>query len=146
MKFDLSKKAQFRLLKLAEHMRSLPPKAARHFDMENWMRHLSEDGHKHVATDEDVKLDDLLECGTTACALGWATTSPYFRRIGLKLVAGDGPFAKVRLGRTSRAAYDVFELAMKVFDLNLPEAHYFFRDINARTPKQWARQVEKRIA
>lgn len=62
----LEKVGKRRLLKLAEFLDTLPP--AR-FDMGSW------------APDKGT----LADCDTTACALGWATTIPGFRRAGLKM-------------------------------------------------------------
>jgi hypothetical protein len=58
-----------RLLKLAAFLRTLP---AKRFNFGHWVG-------------EDWRGDDDLSCGTTACALGWATTIPAFRRLGLRM-------------------------------------------------------------
>src|ERR1700677_2224498 len=59
-----------RLLKLADFLDKLPPKR---FDYGAF-----------VGNDWKGKSD--LSCGTTACALGWATTDKNLRKCGLKLV------------------------------------------------------------
>jgi hypothetical protein len=56
-----------RLLRLAAFLDKLP---AKRFDYNHW-----------VGLDWEGKPD--LSCGTTACALGWATTMPFFRKLGL---------------------------------------------------------------
>lgn len=58
-----------RLLKLASFLDTLPPER---FDIQHWVRY-----------DWGGKPD--LSCGTSACALGWATTIPEFREAGLRL-------------------------------------------------------------
>lgn len=58
-----------RLLKLAAFLRTLP---RRRFDYTNW-----------VGIDWKGAKD--FSCGTTACALGWATTMPAFQRLGLRM-------------------------------------------------------------
>lgn len=57
-----------RLLKLARFLERLPPKRFNY--------------NTYVGADwkGDAKL-----CGTTACAIGWATTIPEFRKLGLRL-------------------------------------------------------------
>lgn len=59
-----------RLLKLADFLSTLP---RRRFDFRTWVG-------------ESWKGKKDLSCGTTACALGWATTIPSLRRAGLRLV------------------------------------------------------------
>lgn len=58
-----------RLLRLAELLEKLPP---HRFDFGHW-----------AGTDWEGAAN--LSCGTTACALGWATSIPAFRRLGLHL-------------------------------------------------------------
>jgi len=69
-----------RLLRLARLLRT--KKVQRRFDFRFWVG-----GNWKGAWD--------LSCGTTACALGWATTDPYFRRLGLRLTRD---FEVTRLG------------------------------------------------
>ena len=145
MKFNLTKKAEFRLRKLAQHMRSLPPEAAEHFHMEDWFRHSSLDGHRHVKPGKVIEASDMTTCGTRACAIGWATTSPYFRKLGLRLVATNAAWGAVRYGRRKAEEYDVFDIVEDVFDMSRDESTYFFRDIGARTPKEWASRVERAL-
>lgn len=59
-----------RLLKLADFLDQLPEER---FYYARW-----------VGSDWEGKAN--LSCGTTACALGWATTIPAFRRLGLRLI------------------------------------------------------------
>ncbi len=59
-----------RLLVLADFLDTIPLKR---FDYETW-----------AGASWKGKKD--LSCGTTACALGWATTIPAFKKLGLKLV------------------------------------------------------------
>lgn len=60
-----------RLLKLADFLDNLLDEQ---FSFDRW-----------VGNDWDQKAN--LSCGTSACALGWATTIPLFRKLGLRLVA-----------------------------------------------------------
>lgn len=59
-----------RLLKLARFLDTLPPER---FYFGRWA--------------SAVCIDD---CGTTACAMGWATTIPAFRKLGLRLFNNNG--------------------------------------------------------
>jgi hypothetical protein len=59
-----------RLLELAKFLRKLPKKR---FDYTTW-----------VGENWEGKKD--LSCGTTACALGWATAIPSLRKAGLRMV------------------------------------------------------------
>lgn len=59
-----------RLLKLADLLDTLPPNR---FDYNEWVG-------------KNWKGNPDLSCGTTACALGWATTIPEFRELGLRLI------------------------------------------------------------
>ena len=89
-----------RLLKLADFLDALPPKR---FHYNHW-----------VGDDWGGAAD--FSCGTTACALGWATTMPEFRELGLRMGrCGCTPNCKVpsvQLGNLSDlgAAQDLFGL------------------------------------
>ena len=71
-----------RLRKLISFMEKLPPEKAEHFNMRGWVRH-DDTTHKHKAKYVTQRL--LNTCGTTACALGWATVIPEFQRAGLRM-------------------------------------------------------------
>lgn len=58
------------LLRLAKFLDTVPKSV---FDFATWVNVSAWDGKPG------------LSCGTTACALGWATTIPQFRRRGLKM-------------------------------------------------------------
>lgn len=62
-----------RLLRLAAFLDNLPPER---FNFSH-----------SVGDDWQGKPD--LSCGTTACGIGWASTMPEFRKLGLRLRAGD---------------------------------------------------------
>lgn len=61
-----------RLMILAEFLYALPPGR---FDLRSWA---GSDDHPYMGRKD-------LSCGTTACALGWATTLPFVRRLGITL-------------------------------------------------------------
>lgn len=98
-----------RLLKLADFLDALPPER---FDFGVW-------------AGDDWKGAPDLSCGTTACALGWATTIPEFARLGLRLVKGRGRAHYVTIGRDHKedASYSA---AYKVFGVTTEEFEYLF--------------------
>lgn len=91
----LSMLARKRLATLINYMRTLPASADRHFDMSTWfnrnLNSLKRGAPQMIKIPEDGLVKDavLNICGTSACALGWATTIPAFSRAGLKLVYDD---------------------------------------------------------
>lgn len=147
-----------RLLKLAEFLKTVP---AKRFDYNSWVG-------------EDWKGSPDLSCGTTACALGWATQVPAFKRAGLYLhvdkdavreledqeraiargeqvfypLAGLGTSANVRM-KGSRE-YDAFALAANFFAISESDANYLFSPADdgsesKATPKQVARKITKYV-
>ena len=98
-----------RLLKLADFLQKLPRKR---FDYQSW-----------VGDDWQGKAD--LSCGTTACALGWATTIPSLRKAGLRLYKrddGSGTYVTLK-DRTSRGSEAA---GAEVFGITVGEAAYLF--------------------
>src|SRR5688572_7294928 len=80
-----------RLLRLAELLEALPRKR---FNFTSWVG-------------DDWRGASDLSCGTTACALGWATTIPSLRRAGLRMARADGGVGFVRMaGDTSSSPQD----------------------------------------
>lgn len=67
---DLDHTFKSRLLRLADFLDTLDP--AR-FNFDRWVG-------------PDWQGRDDLSCGTTACGLGWATTIPEFRELGLRMM------------------------------------------------------------
>ena len=61
-----------RLQQLAKLLRRVPPSK---FDMGHWVHGLP--------PDMDPALEEI--CGTAACALGWATTLPFAKKLGAEL-------------------------------------------------------------
>lgn len=97
-----------RLLKLADFLDTVPPARFR-FDV--WA---------HNKKGEEIKIG---ECGTTACAVGWATTIPEFAAAGLHLRIG-GDF-----GPTATPEFDgseSIEAVMRFFDLSMHDAERLF--------------------
>lgn len=115
-----------RLNHLIRYMKKLSPEATEHFDMQLWINHPK-------ALKDNFTRKNLMSCGTTACALGWAASLPSFKKAGLKLNA------QAR-GYTNLAHAEVF------FGLNKREAMALFAMYNVRSPAEWARVAEEKIA
>jgi hypothetical protein len=100
------------LLKLADLLESLPPER---FDYCMW-------------AGSDWSPESGLSCGTTACALGWATTIP---ELGLELRRGE--VLNCYVSRVGQVAHHPasegphsLECAADVFDVSLEEATFLF--------------------
>lgn len=98
-----------RLIKLAVFLEKLPPKR---FDYGVW-------------AGNNWKGKPDLSCGTTACALGWATTIPEFKKLGLRLRRDQYNDVEVVLGTRSAIRIDT-EAAQRVFNLTATEASALF--------------------
>jgi hypothetical protein len=140
-----------RLLRLATFLEKLPRKR---FKYTHW-----------VGDDWGGAAD--LNCGTTACALGWATTIPSLRRAGLRLVqdtdiqfSGCGYVTLARPTKGVRAAiarddFPSLAAAAHVFEITEEEAKLLFIPWSCllpeassaprydATPKQVARHIRK---
>lgn len=125
-----------RLLKLASFLKKLPRER---FDYSCWVR-----------TNWKGKPD--FSCGTKACAMGWATTIPAFRRLGLYMYyLGEDAGGRIRLKRKGqRDIYGGFDSAGALFHLNNDDAVFLFSATTTNefkaTPKQVARKLEKFVA
>lgn len=103
-----------RLLALATLLEKLPRKR---FNYASW-----------VGGTWDGK-SDLTACGTTACALGWATTMPCLRREGVILRQNAWGYACVTTRNRpsiSRPCEESLRTASKVFAITLDEAEHMF--------------------
>lgn len=100
-----------RLSRLADFLDTLPPER---FDFGTW------------ASDADIN-----QCGTTACALGWATTIPEFQALGLQLRPVEDPIIKCFVALESWVDdSNTFAASIaacgSVFGLTSKEAQYLF--------------------
>jgi hypothetical protein len=134
----LSKVAVRRLTKLADFMEKLPASANKHFHMGSYVDHNGE-GHKHKIP-TTPKPADLLSCGTTACAAGWAACVPAFKKAGY------------RMRTTKYGSYPCFKRDAETsalssfFDLDEYDVLTLFGGMNDdRTPKQWAKRCRQYI-
>lgn len=107
-----------RLIKLAEHLETKVP--ANRFDMGRW-------GMLALGA------TSLVECDSAACALGWATTVPEFRKEGLKLASG-----MVFLGNLTG-----YEAASALFGITESQASALFHGLNREheEPKDVAERI-----
>lgn len=123
-----------RLLKLAEFLRTVPRKR---FDYRTWVG-------------DDWKGAQDLSCGTTACALGWATTMPEFRRLGLRLFKSSySNTGYVGMDGEAEDTIDPSGAAEQIFGLDSTAVGYLFapgRGESRATPKRVAKKIEKFVA
>jgi hypothetical protein len=97
-----------RLLKLAKFLETKVPKGRFNYDI--------------VFSNYSVKLKGGPECGTAACAMGWACSIPEFRKLGLK-PAKELPIFQLRWkGRDESFNY----VATKLFGISYQDADNLF--------------------
>ena len=86
-----------------------------------------------------------LSCGTTACALGWATTIPELRDAGLRLFLFTAtPVKDLAYPCLYLDGTKIFEAACKVFGITMNEANFLFNpsDQDSETPSPDASAAE----
>ena len=100
-----------RLLALAKFLDELDPKR---FDYEVWVTY-------NGKMDWADGMKAFEDCGTTACALGWACTMPKFRKLGLSMESGVPKLTGV---------VGAFPAARELFGLTYNESYYLFKPRN----------------
>jgi hypothetical protein len=135
--------AYARLRKLIELMETLPREADKHFGMEFWYDHKGK--HKHGLLQGDVlKKDHLLRCGTKACAAGWASTMPYFRKLGLTSVWDGAEGADLAFDGV--VPDDAYGSLAGLLEIDRRNAVILFGPEGMdETPKQWAKRARNCI-
>jgi hypothetical protein len=128
-----------RLLKLADFLETVPRK---HFNYNRW-----------VGDGWDGESTDLVSCGTTACALGWAATMPAFRRLGLRLYRDpegmDGVCLKAAGDPYNGSPIYAADAAEEIFAVQGNEFDYLFTPSEGEedaTPKQVAKKIRRFVA
>lgn len=127
-----------RLLRLAKFLRRLAP---RRFNFAQWIDRNSWKG----------KAD--LSCGTSACAVGWATTIPQFRRLGLRFRVRDtiwGSRGDLVLIRNKHVIENsVAAIVRRVFGPEAVRSRLFWPDENPEcldddaSPREVAAMIER---
>jgi hypothetical protein len=139
----LSKLAVRRLTKLADFMAKLPAPKAQHFDMYEWFTHNRSHvigGEHGISSAKDIKEETILKCGMAACAFGWATMVPSFRKAGLTVSMENN------IAYPTFRGHLAFEAAKDFFDIEHSEVHTLFGlDGGDKTPKQWAKRCREFI-
>ena len=102
------------------------------FNLETWRR----GEYVHVITDEVL----LHDCGTTACAVGWACSLPEFRELGLGFHEYYPTLETDDLGRLH--TWDAVE---RFFDLDSAESSYLFIYTQYSSTNSAPRDVADRI-
>jgi hypothetical protein len=119
-----SKISDQRLLLLAAKLRTVPRKR---FDMGTF--------NGYGLFKEDA-------CGTVACAAGWATTIPAFRKVGLRF--GGAPDCALIVFRGHERNGGTYVALSAFFEIALDETFVLFSpDEGHETPKQVARNIER---
>lgn len=139
---EMDKRTTIRRLEtLATFLETKVPR--KHFDMGSWVQHTSPAGDRTFVL---PKGEGLTDCGAAACAFGWATTIPAFKRAGLRLKVSrrfnetDVTFGKARDFLAAQRFFGITEVeAERLFH---PWA-YANRDT---TPKQVAKRIRKFVA
>lgn len=144
----LSKLAVRRLTKLADYIMTVPRE---HFDMGAWVQKYDADVglipfHSDVVT---------ATCGTSACAIGWATAIPAFKKAGLRayvipekrdlVIICDRKPKNAEL-KAYRSNENSAAAAARFFNISFEDAEYLFwskDSMGIESPKQWSRMCRK---
>jgi hypothetical protein len=149
-----SRRSTLILLHIARFMRRLPRDADEHFVMESWFEHNGsqhlEGGLLHGKPVENLTSKDLLNCGTTACAAGWAASMPAIKALGFCLRPGavliGESSGSVQIAYAGKIEWD----AIEAFFGDVPEDDLdrLFMDVAdcASTPADWADLAEELVA
>jgi hypothetical protein len=116
-----------RLTLLANVLESLDGFISPHFTMLGW----STVGDNNATTPKEV-----VDCGSAACAAGYAATIPQFRREGFKLERGLPTFGR----------YTGFAACERFFGLNSRQANRVFGGDEARTLEREVQVIRNFVA
>lgn len=120
-----------RLLTLARFLETKVP--ADKFNMGHWMM---------VQNGETLSCQKAGDCGTAACAIGWAATIPAFAEAGLKIRPA---WRFSSYGVVAFAGEIEFEAVAAFFDISEPEAEHLFYAPNYRVKTIKPQHVAARI-
>lgn len=106
------------------------------FDMSSWMS-ISEEPQYWVPPPKVTEIchqesevdTESLSCGSAGCALGWATTIPYFRQLGLRLIRNysENYCSIVLIDEKTRETKAVnFDVPKILFGMHLMDINYIF--------------------
>ena len=129
-----------RLQTLAAFLRTVPQE---HFDLHSWR---SSEGYEY-ASDDDLT---TLQCGTTACAVGWACSLPEFQAQGLAWGTDSLSYTGYPVYKFSEGGdAEGWEAVEEFFDISYSTAEHLFAsdeyEDNA-TAVQVADRIEEVIA
>lgn len=117
-----------RILKLADFVEKIPPKK---FDFRTYVGH-------------DWRGAKDLSCGTTACALGWATAMPLFRKLGLRLVKTKDIAERIKLGKghPESKSEELFGISGSTYYMLFIPSDWSEGCLShGATPKEWAKHA-----
>ena len=127
-----------RLLKLADLLiEDARNKKGIKFDMGTWGR---------------AQEDDVMSCGTTACAMGLAAISEKFKRAGLVYKNRNGAIIIGIKSKSGRITWGGFTAAQRLFGITESEADWLFTDSDyeeyhgAPLEREVARRIRRVVA
>lgn len=144
-KIKISAVSRRRLTVLAEFLDKLPEEV---FHISQWIEErklngigIRVDSKGNLGT--GITVDEMNECGTTACALGWACTILSFKKAGLKLYMGNGI---PHYGQDS-----AYGAAMSFFHISAQMSHILFSptyycEEQAKDAKAVSRRIRECLA
>jgi len=136
----LTLRAMVLLHELIAYMRKQAPETHKHFNMGAFLDHRG--WHEIAREGTRITRTHVMDCGTSACALGFAAVKPKFQELGLEMRWEDSSYQFRVKGR----GYSPFEAAKKFFDIGYDDAKTLFGNISyIRTPKQWAEYAHREI-
>jgi hypothetical protein len=122
-----------RLKVLAAYLRTVPESQ---FDLGSWVG-------------EDWKGKPDLSCGTTACAVGWATTIPEFQQLGLRLYRSDPEYDMNEASPEFEGLHS-FTAVSCFFGIDVDKVNYLFMGhrypLRKRTPNDVAVRILEFVA
>jgi len=132
------KESNRRLLKLARFLDKVP---AKRFDYGSWTRGVGTVDPVYYKAARLRLKGTKQECGTTGCALGWATAVPEFRKLGLYLTGFGTPEIQTPRGNCVRGE----DAGVELFGLKYTEALDLFMPQNAGEDRATAKYVARKI-
>lgn len=122
-----------------------------HFDLKSWVRSNHDDDNEQAPKplgNRDPAVDlknELHTCGTTACAVGFATLDKRFRAQGLRMHVASGCSFPCYVGTEGRGGFTGWLAVQKFFDLEYEMADYLFHSDHYSEGKDGPADVAARI-
>lgn len=82
------------------------------------------------------QIDDVPECGTVRCVIGWCAQDPYFIENGLSLTSGTNNPSPMYVGSTDADPEFGWSAVAKTFDITMDEAETLFSMLRYTTREE----------